>query len=305
MLNASDLTRSLRPRRAPVVIAGVHRAGTTMVASVLSDLGLFIGARLDPNAESEFFQGLNEWVLDQAGATWDRPLAVHDLLDDPSLRALVLDYLAVSIGSPRSLSYLGPRRWAVARWPGGLDEPWGWKDPRNTFTRPLWDELFPAAKVIHVVRHGVDVAASLKARTDRVRADLAARYARARSRYRLRARAGGFVDSVRCTTLEGAFAIWEEYVDEGRRHLDADPDRSLAVRYEDLLERPGEHLERLAAFVGLDITPAHLAAVAERFDPGRVCAYRRDPQLVEFARTHSARLEARGYAADPPDLRNG
>lgn len=289
---------TLRPRRPPIVITGVHRAGTTVVTSALSDLGLFVGARLDPNAESEFFQELNEWVLDQAGAVWDRPGAVHDLLADPSLRTLVVDYLALSVQSPRSFAYLGPLRWARARWPGGLDESWGWKDPRTTFTWPLWERLFPEAKVIHVFRHGVDVASSLTARTEKTRVELAERYARGRSRFRFRARTGGFVDSIRCTTLEGAFSLWEEYADEGRRHLDAAPDRSIAVHYEDLLKQPQEHLERLAAFAGLDASAARVRTVAERFDTARAHAYVRDERLVEFARAHETRLEARGYAAD-------
>ncbi len=30
---------------------------------------------------------------------------------------------------------------------------WGWKDPRNTFTLPMWLSIFPKARVLHVLRN--------------------------------------------------------------------------------------------------------------------------------------------------------
>jgi hypothetical protein len=44
---------------------------------------------------------------------------------------------------------------------------WGWKDPRNSITLPVWLKLFPDARVIHIVRNGVDVAESLYRRQQR------------------------------------------------------------------------------------------------------------------------------------------
>ncbi|MBW1793701.1 MAG: sulfotransferase [Deltaproteobacteria bacterium] len=38
---------------------------------------------------------------------------------------------------------------------------WGWKDPRTTLTLPLWLKLFPKARIIHVIRNGIDSALSL------------------------------------------------------------------------------------------------------------------------------------------------
>lgn len=37
-----------------------------------------------------------------------------------------------------------------------LDIPWGWKDPKNSFTIDLWKEIFPNAKVLHIYRNPID-----------------------------------------------------------------------------------------------------------------------------------------------------
>ena len=40
----------------PVIIMGMHRSGTTMLASLLEQLGLFIGTKKQENDESLFLQ---------------------------------------------------------------------------------------------------------------------------------------------------------------------------------------------------------------------------------------------------------
>ena len=57
--------------------------------------------------------------------------------------------------------FLGWKRYLAYRSLERFDQPWGWKDPRNVFTLPLWLRVFPEAKIIYIVRNGVDVAASL------------------------------------------------------------------------------------------------------------------------------------------------
>ncbi len=46
----------------------------------------------------------------------------------------------------------------------GVQEIWGWKDPRFCFTLPFWLALLPDVKVVVCLRHPLDVAASLKRR---------------------------------------------------------------------------------------------------------------------------------------------
>ena len=48
--------------RPPILVIGMHRAGTSMIADLLRDLGVFMGWRRDIYGEALFFQGLNDWL---------------------------------------------------------------------------------------------------------------------------------------------------------------------------------------------------------------------------------------------------
>ncbi|MEZ5023867.1 MAG: sulfotransferase [Chitinophagales bacterium] len=52
---------------------------------------------------------------------------------------------------------MGPHRFKDIR---DLDIPWGWKEPRNSFTLEFYKELFPDAKIIHIYRNPIDSANS-------------------------------------------------------------------------------------------------------------------------------------------------
>ncbi len=71
--------------RPPVIVAGMHRCGTTMLVRLLTRVGGFFGTRLDPNAEAFFFLRLNEGVLRRAGGAWDYPLSTVRYLEDAGL----------------------------------------------------------------------------------------------------------------------------------------------------------------------------------------------------------------------------
>jgi len=151
----------------PVVVIGMHRSGTSLVAQMLERLGLFIGRVRDPNDEATFFLKANEWLLRQSGGAWDHPQSIDAILQTNDARERYVCLLEKMLQSPRAILYLGG--WCYLRNLGTwvLHEPWGWKDPRTTLTLPLWQEVFPRLKVVHVVRHGLDVALSLRARERR------------------------------------------------------------------------------------------------------------------------------------------
>ncbi|MBE9554562.1 MAG: sulfotransferase, partial [Proteobacteria bacterium] len=136
--------------RPPIIIMGMHRSGTSMVTRLMEQLGLFVGQETDTNNESLFFQALNDWILCQAGSTWDNPEPIRWLAEDVQGCDLIVEYLRSILKSRASNSYLG--RWRHMRFGADFSciGPWGWKDPRNTFTLPIWLRLFPDARVIHV-----------------------------------------------------------------------------------------------------------------------------------------------------------
>lgn len=134
----------------PICIAGMHRSGTSMVADLLRQCGLYFG--LDSHfipatsdnprgyVENERFVSLNDEILIRCGGSWGNPPAVPDQWDEEDTihqkaLDLVKDFASVAH--------------------------WGWKDPRNSLTLPFWRSITPEMKVIVCIRHPVEVARSL------------------------------------------------------------------------------------------------------------------------------------------------
>jgi hypothetical protein len=274
---------------------GMHRSGTSLVAGLLQRFGVFIGKRLDVNHESVFFQNINEWLLHESGGSWACPKAIDQLLVDAQGRDLTVRFLEMFLQSPRAMSYTGIGRYMCCGGLRGLRTVWGWKDPRNTYTLPLWLELFPNAKVVNVSRHGVDVAQSLKVRRERRQAELASRVFRYRPYYNLALRRAWFPSGARCATIEGGLSLWEEYMDRGRQHAQQMSTRMLSIRYEDLLETPEPTLRKLVDFCELSASTNELVAARQGLDPTRAYAYRRDPSLALTAQRERALLDRFGY----------
>jgi hypothetical protein len=284
-----------RPALPPIVLIGMHRSGTSVVSRLLEGLGLFVGKKKDENNEAMFFLDLNNWLLRQSGASWDHPEPVRHLLTNPRARALTVDYMSHLIKTPPVAAYMGWRRFLRYRTPSRLNVPWGWKDPRNTYTLPFWLDLFPEARVISVRRHGVDVAGSLRVREDKTLNLAEALHERRRRLYALHPKRGGFMDSPRCASMEGGFSLWEAYITEAQGHVERLGDQAMELRYEDLLTEPGPALASLARFCGLPTTDSAIADVSRKLRKDRAYAYLNRPELREFAERVAGRLAAKGY----------
>ena len=115
----------------PLCIAGMHRSGTSMIASLLYNCGLNLGPDKDllspatdnPEGfwEHRAFMKLNDSILRELGGTWDRPPRT----------------VAAGWEDEEALHRLRNRAVKLVRQFQGR-EPWGWKDPRNCLTLPLW-----------------------------------------------------------------------------------------------------------------------------------------------------------------------
>jgi hypothetical protein len=281
--------------RQPVIFIGMHRSGTSMLGRLLENLGLFAGTRKDENNEALFFQEINTWLLGQCGARWDAPAASGYLWRNEKALPWIEDYIRNILDSPRSVRFLGVQR-CLAGGMKSLNSPWGWKDPRNTFTLPMWLRIYPQAKVVCIERHGVDVAQSLRAREKRNLDEAVAKFTRYRSMFFLRPKGGGFVESPRCTSLDGGFSLWNEYTAQARAMIGQLPaGRSLALRYEDVLQDPLKYLRDSADFCGLDVSDNRLREVIAGIKADRANSYASDPELRQFALDHRAELGERGY----------
>jgi hypothetical protein len=106
---------------------------------------------------------------------------------------------------------------------------WGLKDPGLTYCLPSVFECFPAAKAVVIIRDGRAVASSYL-------------------------RTGWGV----ATNAYTAAIRWVNEVDLQIRFATSRPDACHQLRYEDLISRPEEHLQRICAFLGEDFSPAML-----------------------------------------------
>lgn len=127
------------------------RSGTSLVTQLLHRCGLALGPpyELMPASinnsdgfwENLRFVRLNERLLAANGGRWFAPPAT--LRSTPEITAEAKAILA---------SF-------------EAQEPWGWKDPRNTLTLPFWKDLLPSMKVLVCVRHPAETASSFAAST--------------------------------------------------------------------------------------------------------------------------------------------
>ena len=153
----------------PLIIIGAHRSGTSLLAKLLHVSGVFMGAKRNQHDEAEFFFKQNERILRLAHAEWDIPAPVDFLLACKPIYNQLITEMEHRLAVEEARSFLGNDHNGQLESIKEQTTPWGWKDPRTTFTLPLWLRIFPEAKVLHVVRNGIDVAASLHKRETRRR----------------------------------------------------------------------------------------------------------------------------------------
>jgi hypothetical protein len=291
----------LSPKVNPVIVIGSHRSGTSLVTRLLDDLGLFVGKKLDDNHEATFFQSLNDIFLLQSGGRWDNPEPIQRFLDDRDNLQLTQDYVNFLMQSPQAASFLGLRKYLRCKKIANLDVPWGWKDPRNTYTLPFWLMLFPEAKVIHVYRHGMDVAKSLNYRCNKNFRLLNEKYDQNKFlyalKYVLRYKHGGFKESLLCNSVEGGFDLWERYIQMANHHVAQMGSQAMNVQFEELAHSPMPILEQLASFAQLTPTAAQFEQAAGKIKSTRCLAYKSDASSNILARTFGSRLQRYGYSA--------
>ncbi|MEO8504968.1 MAG: glycosyltransferase [Acidobacteriota bacterium] len=234
---------------APVVVAGMHRSGTSLVASWVQALGIDVGSRLleaDAANSRGYFEDRDFVELHQR-MFWEatRP-------DDGGHRdwgwteSETLDHRVFARHRAAAAELVSARR--------ARREPWGWKDPRTSLTLDFWDELVPDARFVFVYRYPWDVGASM----ERLGAEV-------------------FVGRP-----DYAFHIWNAYNRALLAFMDARPERCLLLAVHSLTEDPEATAHLIQSRLGAS-EPSHLRA-AERLEPALLHAMALDDPYVQMAR---------------------
>ena len=282
----------------PIIILGMHRSGTKLISWIMSQLGVFMGRDLEPNYESFHFMRLNDWILSEYGGSWDSPPSVSTIRDISSIRNKIVKRLKAATSGIQMMRFFGPSKYYQFKLQRFFS-PWGWKDPRNTFTAWLWDEIFPDASYIYIVRCGVDAAQSLMNRERRIYqgCGLTNRMQKVkRILFELLTIRRTFFDflpslknnglkaSLKCTNLEGAFGLWENYLEAALQFLEtkAEKNRLIQLNYEKLIEQPAKYINMLADFSGLKMSVQQEKKIISKIDVSRRFPFTKESHLLEF-----------------------
>lgn len=218
-------------RNDPIIIIGMHRSGTTLLSSILEHNGVCMGKRKESNNESHFFLKLNEKLIGHLGFKW------YDLygFNHSSFNKNAFTFLQKHIFSKNLKRYFGDCEY------------WGWKDPRTTLFVKEYLEIFPNAKVIHIVRNPIDVSNSLIRRQKNIEVkNLLLKFLRKSNNM---IRFGYTVENnYNLKNHKKNLELWRTYVQAG-----LESKKSLVIRYEDLILSPDNTILKISEFLGLKI----------------------------------------------------
>lgn len=193
-----------------LIVAGMHRSGTSLVTSILIAAGWFaqgkmIGATRN-NRRGHFenwdIHQLHRDLLRSYRSGWDRDARLRELR-----RA----------GHGYSLEPLAGRVDDTVRAPR-TGPPWVWKNPRATLFLKAWAELLPEARFVLCVRHPAAVADSLRRRKNAMLLADDAKAVRIRRTYR-------------------RLSLWHSYNSLAYAFARAQPERAIVVGVPDDVEQ--------------------------------------------------------------------
>ena len=226
-----------------MLIIGAHRSGTSATARALELLGLQIGQRLDSHYEPRQLQKLHEDYLRKVGAAWHNPEPFLKWIESGEGKHDCVSHLEKNIRQNFG-QILGYRRNPKGLWLRGrlkFRAAWGWKEPRTTLFAPAWLEIFPNARIVHVVRDAQAAASSLRERE-------------------LKFQAAGDPPTPNLSNLDYCKQLIQIYLAAGERL--ANSSNYQKVRFEQLQANPADALASLGQFCGLRFGSAQLRAAA-------------------------------------------
>lgn len=198
------------PPGAPICVLGMSRSGTSLTTRIIGLLGIDLGPEEEmleyaPDNPSGFWEqraimDVNDELLAAFGGTWWEP---------PDLPP--------GWESRPELEHLRQRAARILEEHFDRERRFAWKDPRNCFTLPFWQQLVGEMDYVVCFRSPLDVAGSLIRRNPDVH------------------------------SLQDSLELWLRHGAEALRHTEGK--RRLIVFHEDWFSDSDAQLGRLAEFV--------------------------------------------------------
>ena len=220
----------------PIIVLGVERSGTSVVAEMVHRWGAYAGAsetlhEADAHAPRGYWEFLPLWNLlaelgdFASGATWwdrDFQQRIEDTATDPVYRAKAIELMS-------------------QMHKGG---PWFWKDPALSHFLPFWKQIWGDAIYIITVRNPLDTAVSWQ-------------------KFIMPSNVEVSISFVAMNLLR-----WQHMMTLILQHTE-DTQHRLFLSYEDIMSKPRVQAERLAEFLNskFDNQISPIQAMVDAVDP--------------------------------------
>lgn len=254
-------------RASPIIIGATGGSGTRVIRSLLAHSGVFMGVRLNGPGDAMDFEPF-----------------LDDMINPTLEQTKSLDYELSSL--PPSFSDPAVARLQSIVEQYRADHPahlpaWGWKNARSMYILPFIHEVCPQVRLIHLIRDGRDMA--LSANQNQPRKHYAALFGRP-------------LQDPEHPDPVSAIELWSranlDAAAWGERHLGG---RYIRVRFEELIQKPGETAEHLLAALNLQADSSQ--AVRDVVVPETFGIWRKqESDLIEkLNETGAAGLRSFGY----------
>ncbi len=273
----------------PVIIIGMSTSGIKNVSKILESLGVFMGSAKNRDNEAILFHDINAWILRQFSSGRENPLPLTNKLYIREIRQKYVSHIKKILDSRRIVSYLGWIKYFFYKYPTKLQSPWCWNDSINIITLPIWLDIFPDAKIIHVYRHPmnvVDTLISKRAKSISKLKSSSQKWYKFLYWYYLASKyiPNKVLVGMRCSSPEEALSLWKEYMTIARTYLEClDDNRIIEIRYEDLLNNSEQTIREIADFCNLELQKGDMIKATNVVKDEHPNRYMDNSQLKDFA----------------------
>ncbi len=209
----SLLSSDISQHGSPILIGGTGGSGTRIIANILAESGVFLGAQSGSGDSLDMVGSWSSSILPYWNCAL--PDAIEKAIRE-NLEETLTHFLASRDIAKTSLG-------------------WGWKLPPHVFFIPFLHQIWPNLRCIHIVRDGRDMALSSNQNQLNYLGPIVLS-----------------PDELILPSEQRSIRLWEQLnlslADYAAQYL---PDQYLRLNYEDLCHSPQESINRLFNFLGI------------------------------------------------------